>query len=718
MNKRIVTIAMLLLSLSFAFADDGMWLPHQMKMLNLQAEGLKMDPGMLYREDGTGIMSAVVQLGGGSGEFVSKDGLILTNHHVAFGAIQRASDADHDYITDGFIAWDKGEEIPAVGYVASVLLGYEEVTDQVLHKVKPGMNLKKRQDRINKNMDKLRDAAEAKASDLQVRISAMYGGNKYFMFTFKRLEDVRLVYAPPRDLGNFGGDIDNWMWPRHTCDFSFLRAYVSPEGQGAPFAKENVPYQPKSVLKISLEGLKEGDFTFVMGFPGRTYRNLLLKEVEADVTRMEASIARRIATIDFLEKTGENNRAVQIKYASRVKSLNNYLKNFQGKLEGFQKADILNIKTAWEEDLTAWINADAARQAQYGDVVAEFNAAFEAQAAFRQHGANRPNLMGASTLMGQANRIYRAVLERAKSDKKRANPYKDENWAAFKRRFNRTERSYEFNTDRAEMKWQMKQWAGRQLDRLPLAVQKAVNGGDAAIDAFVDQIYAGTQLGSLEQRLAMVELSPEALEALNDPLIVLAAMQDDITQKARKEDGKRRKEAAKLARKRAAAKRHVLAALLDKNEGQFAPDANSTIRFTYGTVERYHPADAVTYMPFTTLKGVIEKETGTAPFHVPEKVKTLYKARDFGRYQDPAAKDVVTCFLNTTNVTGGSSGSPTLNAKGEQVGIIFDMTYESVIGDYHVIPEFQRTISVDIRYVLWVTEKFSGASHLIEEIGL
>ncbi|MCK5148847.1 S46 family peptidase, partial [bacterium] len=391
MKKCWIIISLTILALTFSFADDGMWLPHQMKILNLKSAGLEMDPGMLYNQDGTGIMSAVVHLGGGSGEFVSNDGLILTNHHVAFGAIQRGSDADHDYITDGFTAWDHSEEIPAVGYFANVLLGYKDVSDIVLAKVKPGMNEEKREKRIEKIIEKLSEAEEAKAADLRVVIRAMYGGNKYFMFTFKHISDIRLVYAPPKSLGNFGGDVDNWMWPRHTCDFSFLRAYVSPDGEGTDYSEENVPYRPKAKLKISLDGLKEGDFTFVMGYPGRTYRNYMMKEVEAEVSRMEGSISQRIANIDFLEKAGQDNRGVQIKYASRIKSLNNYLKNYQGKLESFEKANILNIKKLWEQELLDWINADNERFNKYGDVVAAFNKAFELQAAFRAEASNYPN---------------------------------------------------------------------------------------------------------------------------------------------------------------------------------------------------------------------------------------------------------------------------------------------------------------------------------------
>lgn len=276
----------------FAFADEGMWLPHQMKDLNLRKLGLKMNPEDLYKKDGTGLMSAVVYLGGGTGEFVSREGLILTNHHVAFGALQRAATKEKDYITDGFIAWSKEEEIPAKGYIADVLLGYDDVTEEILSKVKSNMTYRQRYEAIDKAKKKLIAEAEKAGKDIRCTVTDMYSGNKYYLFRFKRIKDIRLSYAPPRDLGNFGGDIDNWMWPRHTCDFSFLRAYVSKDNIGVDHSQENVPYKPHSIMKISTKGFKEGDFSFVMGYPGRTYRNYTLSELQFDIGNLKKKNGR------------------------------------------------------------------------------------------------------------------------------------------------------------------------------------------------------------------------------------------------------------------------------------------------------------------------------------------------------------------------------------------------------------------------------------------
>jgi len=264
--RRFIFVILLFIIVSNAVSDEGMWMPHQMKILDLEDQGLLMDPSDLYKEDGTGLMSAIVYLGGGTGEFVSKEGLILTNHHVAFGALQRASDQKHDYIQNGFMTDSREKEIPAQGYIADVLLGYQDITEEIQAVEKPGMSYRERYDAVDKIQKEIIQKAEEQGPDLRCRIASMYSGNKYYLFTFKRLKDIRLVYAPPRDLGNFGGDIDNWMWPRHTCDFSFLRAYVSEENVGTDYSPDNVPYQPKSIIKISLNGVAPDDFTFVMGY--------------------------------------------------------------------------------------------------------------------------------------------------------------------------------------------------------------------------------------------------------------------------------------------------------------------------------------------------------------------------------------------------------------------------------------------------------------------
>jgi hypothetical protein len=696
-------------------AEDGMWMPHQMKDLNLKALGLQMDPEDLYKKDGTGLMSAVVYLGGGTGEFVSKEGLILTNHHVAFGAIQRAATEEKDYIQNGFMAWKKEEEIPAQGYIAAVLLGYDEVTVKVQASLKPDMTYRQKYDALEKVMKKLIAEAEKAGPDIRASIASMYSGNKYYLFRFKRIKDIRLVYAPPRDLGNFGGDIDNWMWPRHTCDFSFLRAYVSKDNVGVDHSSENVPYQPKSIMKISLEGFKEGDFSFVMGYPGRTYRNYTLSELLSDVNFMKKRIELYEDIIAFIEEAGQDKRDVQIKYARIHSGLNNSLKNYQGKLEGMERIGLIEKKKKLEKKFLDWAAQDPERKKKYGSTISAMEAYMERA---EKHNA-RSSLLGqmvssyfGSALLSQAYTIYRTVMERQKPDIEREPSYQDRNIPYIKTGIELAERGYELATDRAFFKHQLKKLLALPADQLPEALRMLMaKKSEQSIEEYVDRLYDSTIIADPKKRLEMVDMKPDELLKLNDPFINLAS-------KLETEMKSLREKSQELGQERQEYKKGYLEALLEQREGRLAPDANSTIRFTYGFIKGYYPRDAVYYKPQTALKGVIEKDTGEFPFHVPDKLKALYKERDFGRYIDTNLDDIPACFLNTTSVTGGNSGSPTLNDKGEQTGIIFDMTYESVTSDYYIVPELQRTISVDIRFVLFITEKFSGAAHIIKELGL
>lgn len=691
-------------------ADEGMWMPHQMKDLDLMALGLQMNPEDLYRKDGTGFMSAVVNLGEGTGEFVSADGLILTNHHVAFGAIQRASSKDSDYIKNGFLALARDKEIPAQGYTTDVLLGYEDVTVKVLAKLKPGMSFRQRYDALEKATKELVALAEKGGKDLRCTIASMYSGNQYYLYTFKRIKDVRLVLAPPQDLGNFGGEVDNWMWPRHTCDFSFLRAYVAKDGTGIDFSPENVPYRPKSVLKISLEGFKPGDFTFVMGYPGRTYRNATPSELESEMSTMARRIKDIKEMIAFFEDAGKDNKEVEIRYAGRVKGMYNGLKNMEGKLEGMKKYAFLEKKAAQEKAFRDWVDRDPARQKKYGRVLDDIASTMKRLEAFNAKNEALNSAAGASTLLSQAFTIYRTVDELQKPDKVREPQFQDRNLPNIKMGIQMAERGYDFATDKAYMKFNLKKFMALPADKVPAAFQDVVKpGNQPGIDAYVDGLYAKTVLGKPEKRLELLALKPAQLAKIGDPLIQLAA---DLE----KELKVVREESKAVGQERSDLRKTYEEALLERGDGKFAPDANGTIRFTYGTVDGYTPRDGVYYEPQTTLHGVIEKETGAFPFFVPEKIKKLHAAKDFGRYMDTRLKDVPACFLNTTNVTGGNSGSPTFNAMGEQIGIIFDMTYESVIGDYFIIPELQRSISVDLRWVLFITEKFSGATNIINEI--
>ncbi|MEN6310050.1 MAG: S46 family peptidase, partial [Acidobacteriota bacterium] len=454
-------------------------------------------------------------------------------------------------------------------------------------------------------------------------------------------------------------------------------------------------------------------FTFVMGYPGRTYRNYALPELKNDMETLAKRVKDFQDLAKFYEDAGKDNKEVEIRYASTVKGLYNGLKNYQGKLEGLQKYDLVAKKAAQEKVLLDWIAADPARAKKYGSAASNLAAFLERQKAFNAGSELLNGAIGGSTVLSLAYTIVRAVPEIQKPDKDREMGYQERNLPQLKQRLQLAERNYVIGTDRELFKWTLKKLRATHPDaaKWPASLRGLVAGSDAEIAARVDEMYAQTVLGDAKKRIDLLGLKPAALAAVNDPFLKLAAaMEKEI--KVFREDSKG------MGREGADLKMAYEAAILEMKKGTYPPDANGTIRFTYGPVMGYSPKDAVWYLPQTTLKGVIEKDTGKFPFAVPSKIKDLWQAGDFGPYADARLKDVPACFLNTTNVTGGNSGSPTFNAKGEQLGIIFDMTYESVVGDYYIIPELQLSIRVDIRWVLFVTDKFSGATHIVREMGL
>ena len=513
---RFATFVLILALVLIGSADEGMWMPHQMKDLNLKALGLQMNPDDLYKKDGTGLMSAVVNLGGGTGEFVSPEGLVLTNHHVAYGAIQRASSKEKDYINNGFMAAARGEEIPAQGYQAGVLLGYEDMTAKVNAYFKPGMTPRQRYDAYDKAQKELIAAGEKAGKDLRCTLAAMYSGNSYYLYTFKQIRDIRLVYAPPQDLGNFGGETDNWMWPRHTCDFSFLRAYVAPDGTAADYSAANVPYKPKVWLKVSLDGFREGDFTFVMGYPGRTYRNYALPELKADQENMAKRIKDIQDFIRFYEDEGKSDKEVEIRYAGQVKGLYNGLKNMQGKLEGFVKYDLVARKAVQEKELLDWINADPARAKKLGAAPAALEAFLAKQKAFGARTELLNGILGGSTILSQAYNIVRIVAEIQKPDKDRDQAYQERNLPRIKQGIQLAERGYVFATDKELLKWTLKRLKAAHPDeaKWPASLKALAAGSEAEIATRVDAMYAKTVLGDPAKRLELVGFKPAQLAAV------------------------------------------------------------------------------------------------------------------------------------------------------------------------------------------------------------
>jgi len=708
---RIIFILYIILSISNLSADDGMWMPHQMKMLNLEEQGLKLDADNLYKVDGTGLMSAVIDLGGGTGSFISDKGLILTNHHVAFGALQRASDPEHNYLKDGFLANSFSEEIQALGYTAGVLINYKEITDQIEKKLKSEMTALERYHAIDLAKKEIIKKAEEAGPDIYAEIGSFYSGNQYYLFTYKKIKDLRIVCAPPRDLGNFGGEVDNWMWPRHTCDYTFLRAYVSPDGIGVDYNSDNVPYEPKVHFKVAKEHVKENDFTFIMGYPGKTYRNFSTPELIFDIDKLKNSIKKRLKYIDFFEKASKKSEAIKIKYASMLKGLYNGLKNYRGKLEGFEKADVINLKKEKDNKLVNWINSDQSRK-NFEGIVKMIDDYLESD--YKDFYWNEYDLKSlinyryGPSLLYQAHSLVRLAIERQKPDMKRDTKYQERNIPKIILYVKLAERRYDQEIDQNYVTLRLTEFLDKPKNQIPEFIQKRQDrkGG---IAYRIEVAYEKTKITDPDYRLGLMDKSPEELRKLNDPMLNFAF---DLE----KELAELREQRHIMNQKLADLRKVYKKGLLEMTNNSIAPDANSTIRFTSGPIKGYVPKDAVYYNPVSTLKGVIEKDSGEYPFNVPEQLKTLYDQKEFGTYINANLGEIPACFLNVINVTGGNSGSPAINAKGEIIGCVFDMTYESVIGDYYILPEYQRVVSVDINYVLFITEKFMGAKQLIEEI--
>ena len=565
-----------------------------------------------------------------------------------------------------------------------------------------------RYEAIDKAKKELIAVAEKEAEDRFAEIASMYSGNKYYLFKYKKIKDVRIVYAPPGALGNFGGETDNWMWPRHTCDFTFLRAYVSPEGVGVEYNEANIPYEPKVHFNIAKEGVEEDDFVFIMGYPGRTYRNYSTPEVLFDIERITKSLEERKEYIQFFEDAGKDNKEVEIKYASKVKGLYNGLKNYQGKLEGFAKIDLVGKKKTADETFNNWVNEKRGRKKEYKGIIEKIDTFLEKE--YKPFNEKEASINGlthyyyGAALFTKAHTLVRVALESEKPDSERDSYYMARNIPNIKRRLQFAERSYDKAVDEKFAQFILEKFKKDNAGKVPTFAKN--------LDAnWVKNAYTTTKIADTEYAMTLIGKTPDELKQLNDPIINLAFEMEKelaILREQKHEMGQKLEDLTQVYKK----------ALLEMNDDKISPDANSTIRFTSGHLKGYEPRDGVYYKPMTSIKGLIEKDTGVTPFNTPEKIKTLYKAKDFGKFADAKTGIVPACFLSTTNVTGGNSGSPTINAKGEVTGIVFDMTYESVTGDYYIVQEMQRVISADIRYVLFVTDKFSEASYLLQEMNV
>ncbi len=718
----IVAVGVILAGLGLG-AEQGMWMPQQIPALagKLRALGFAGDPAAFADLTGQP-MGAIVSLGGCTASFVSPDGLIVTNHHCVTGALQFNSTSQRDLLTSGYLAKTRAEELSSgPGSRVFVTTSVKEVTAAITGNVNPGVSDRDRNDIIDRRTKERVAACEKDGH--RCAVTAFFDGLKYFEIAQLEIRDVRLVYAPAEGIGVFGGETDNWRWPRHTGDWSFLRAYVGKDGHPAAYSKDNVPYKPAHYLKVSALGVKPGDLVFVVGYPGRTMRHRTFAEItETTEWALPRSIRLAEEQLALIDQLVAGNKELAIKLSGRIQGLNNTLTNQKGVLEGLVKGGALRTKEAQEKALAAWIAADPARQRRFGDVLPAL-AALQAEAEkVRERNAAFASLSGSSSYLAAAQMLYRLSVQRAKSDLDREAGFQERDWSRIRENLDRLQRSLDATADRALLRWALGLASalpsGQRIDALDKAVglQPGLSRGDAdrIVDAYLDKLYGGTRLGDRDFRLSLVDRTSAEIQASGDTFLALAVALEPLAESIRDATKSRSGAYARL-------RPRYLEALITKAGGLVAPDANSTLRVTYGQVKGVDARDGLYYKPQTGLTGILEKQTGTGDFNAPQyqldAIAAFMKTRK-SPYADPALRDVPVNFLSTVDTTGGNSGSPTLNARGELVGLLFDGTYESVASDYLFDDVKTRSIHVDTRYMLWNMTAVDGAAHLVKEMGV
>ena len=701
--------------------DEGMFLPDtlsQLPLAKLKQRGLKIPITDIYNPAGPSIKDAVVRVGFGSGygtgEFVSAEGLVLTNHHVAFDGLVAASDNAKDYGTMGYVAKNRSEELPLTGYTITMTQDLKDVTADVLAGVSDATPPAERAASIQSKSSALETANSKPAEGVTARVMAMNEGLTYYLFVTQVLRDVRVVYAPPKNIGFFGGDPDNFEWPRHVGDFTFLRAYAAPDGKPSDYASSNVPYKPKKFLSLSMGGVKDNEFVMVMGYPGSTrrYRESYSVAYNQDVF-IPFSVEMQQKQIEVLTAMGRSNPSLRVKLQSVIFGISNELKNNDGSVLAMRRAGIVDQKRAQEAAFTKWVSENPERQKKYGEVLPSLAKAYEEL----QKSQPRDRIVQEIASLSDVFEIAGFVSTYAAS-KEKPEAERNPNLALIAARA-RAALPEILAGRNPTLEREMLMFFLRKAAELPAsqkieAIEKRFGSlkDEARIRAeedFARAIVDSKNLSTPEAFASLFDKTPAQLKALNEPLLdfsaEIAALFADTQPRTRGFN-------AIVARWRPL----LIHGMTEMRGGKPYPDANATLRFTYGDVKGYVPKDAAIYTPFTHLSGVVEKDTGSEPFDVPAKLKQLYLARDFGAYAE--GQDVPVNFISTTDIIGGNSGSPILNGRGEQIGIVFDGNYEGLGNDFFYDPPKNRTISVDIRYVLFLTEKFGGAGYLLKEMDI
>ena len=705
---------LLILVVSFGFkvkADEGMWLLPLIEKLNMGKMtelGLKLSAEDIYSLNKACLKDAIVIFGGGcTAEIVSPQGLILTNHHCGYGSIQAHSSVDHDYLRDGFWAKTKEEELPNPNLSVTFLIRIEDVTTQVLANVKPGMSETERTAAVNDARLAIENKAK-EGNNYRAQVGSFYGGNYFYLLVYERYTDVRLVGAPPSSIGKFGFDTDNWEWPRHGGDFSVFRVYSGPDGKPAPFSKENIPLKPKYFLPVSLKERNIGDFAMILGYPGRTNRYMTSFEVNEQLQIVHPDrIKIRGIKQEIWMKDMQADQKVNIQYSAKYSGSSNYWKYSIGQKASLEKLNVKAKKEELESQFNKWVVATPERKAKYGEALNMIKTSIEGRAEYY----NALQYLSECIQGCELFSTYRYVPGLITALKSKDSQKITEAVSEIKKISSDFYKDYNPSTDNKSMKAMLKLYradvpAKFHPDFYADVVDKKYKGD---IDKFVDDMFARSVFSS-EAKLNAFLNKPVLKTIETDPVYLTATSiyqtLADIS-----------KESSQFDAALATGKRLWMAALMEMvPEKTLYPDANSTMRLSYGTVQDYDPRDAVTYKYYTTLQGVVDKyKPGDYEFDLPKRLIDLNNKKEYGRYGSSKGYMPV-CFLTTNDITGGNSGSPVMNGNGELIGLAFDGNWESMSGDIAYEPELQRTIVVDIRYVLWIMDIYAGAKNLVDEM--
>jgi len=695
-------------------ADEGMWLPILLKRLNeqdMQKAGLKLSAEEIYSVNNSSLKDAVVNFGGYcTGEVISKEGLVLTNHHCGFDAIQQHSTVENDYLTNGFWAMTRAEEKPTPGLTVTFLVRMEDVTEQVLSVLKQGMSLKEKNDTITKTIATIEKKA-VDSTHYKAEIKSFFESNAYYLFIYEVFTDIRMVGAPPSSVGKFGGDTDNWMWPRHTGDFSMFRIYTGTDGKPAEYHKDNIPYTPKHHLPVSLKGIEKNDFTMVMGYPGRTNRYLCSEGVQMALDLVNpARIKLREKRLALMKEGMDADPKVKIQYASKYARVSNYYKYFIGQNQGLRKLKVVQRKKEEEQKFQEWAIADNERKGIYENVVKDFTSHYNEYRkvilpqVYLQEAALAPEIL----MMAYQTSSFKDIL----ASKVTGKEY-DKAKEALKKEAEEFYKDFHAATDKKIFTAMLTMYYNDIPKALHPEIFKTVEGkykGDFA--KYGEFVYSKSLFASIEKFNTFLT-KPDLKTLEKDP--AFAAM-NSIMDKYKAVT----RPAVLAAKAKLDNTNNIyLKGILEmRKDDKLYPDANFTMRLTYGSIQDCVPGDAMYYNYYTTMEGIVQKEDSTnEEFIVPKKLLKLYKAKDYGKYADKKGHMPV-CFISTNDITGGNSGSPVINGSGHLIGTAFDGNWEAMSGDIIFEPKLQRCISVDIRYILFMIDKYAGAGHLVREMTL